>query len=105
MILYILRLKGDEEIIEIMDVTDEQGVVKYAKNIDTYGTLANALSNMMYYLSQTGAFYFKDKFCVLDMEFITLNELKISSYFFRNYAIYKNLMGLVRDKKLKELGI
>jgi hypothetical protein len=111
MILYVLGLKGEEEIVEIIEVTDEKGIVKYAKNIvenqisNTYGTLANALSNMMYYLSQTGTFYFKDKFCVVDMEFIALNELKISNYFLRNYVIYKNLMGLLRDKKLKKLGI
>jgi hypothetical protein len=104
MILYVLNLKGVEEILEIMGVTDEKGIVKYAKNIDSYGNLENTLFNMKYYLSQTGTFY-EDQFCIMDMEFITINEFKIANYFFRNYAIYKNLMGLVRDEKLKELGI
>ncbi len=97
--IYVLKLVGEEGVKNILNISDKKGVIKYLNSINELGLYT--ISNMKHNLSIYGIFFFKQGYCIVDMDF---SEFK-PDLFSKNYMIYNNLIAFIRDEKLKKLGV
>jgi hypothetical protein len=95
--IYVLKLVGEVGVENILNISDENGVIKYLNDINELGVYT--ISNMKHYLSRYGIFFFKQGYCIVD---INSEKLKLD-LFSKNYMIYNNLIAFIRDEKLKNL--
>ena len=93
--IYVLKLVGEEGVKNILN-SDENGVIKYLNGINELDVYT--ISNMKHHLSIYGIFFFKQVYCIVDMDFSGFK----SDLFSKNY---NNLIAFIRDEKLKKLGV